>query len=81
MLSILFVTFAGVLTHVGVRHAQGSSRIVLFGFALGSLAAAIHLSSVAGGFWSGVYTLLALYFTVCMATPWFALFWRNRRAA
>lgn len=57
-------------TYVCVRYAQGWIKGMLcvlgfFAFALGCF-----IDSNLGGFWVSFYTLISLFFLVCIAIPW-----------
>ena len=80
MLSVVFTLVSAPLTHVGVRYAQSHRRTLLLIAALALLGAGFAVSTIPGGFWSSVYTLLSVYFLACLITPWLDIAWSSRRA-
>ncbi|MEM8497801.1 MAG: hypothetical protein AAF542_07235 [Pseudomonadota bacterium] len=80
MTGLALAIVAACITHVGVRHASGAVRwwLVVLSFAL--LGASFYCNHSFGGFWSGVYTLVAVYFLTCTLTPWLALLLKARHA-
>lgn len=80
LLSMGLAVVSAALSHICVRHMHGKGRCILFVFALVSLGAAFVLGKDMGGLWVGIYTLVSIYFLVCMLMPWLDLAWERRRA-
>ena len=76
-ISIILAISAAVASHVCVRNVQGRARLLTFGLALGCLGLSFYFGRAMGGLWTGIYTLLSIYFLVCMMTPWLALAWEK----
>ena len=80
MFSLLITVGAAACTHIGLRHAAGLKRAALLALVCVLLAMAFSASTIPGGYWSGVYTLLSGYFLACLITPWIELLWTKHRA-
>lgn len=71
--AILLSIASAVLTLLAVRPlAFTSTRWCLTG-ALLSFASACWLYGAGDGFWSGTYTVMSIYFLVCIVLPWVVL--------
>lgn len=79
MLSIVLTIVSAILMHIGVRNTQKRNRIKLVAASTALLLIGFSVSTLPGGIWSSMYTLMALFFVTCMLTPWFTLFWSLRR--
>ncbi|MEM0953399.1 MAG: hypothetical protein AAGI24_04590 [Pseudomonadota bacterium] len=79
-ISVVLALSAAVASHVCVRNVQGRARQATFVVAMGCLGLSFYFGRALGGLWTGVYTLLSIYFLACMMTPWLALAWERYHA-
>lgn len=76
--SVALAVAASVLTYTSVRYARGPRRRLALGLALALFSGGLYIGVGRGGFWTGFYSLLAVYFLSCILLPWLALWYRQR---
>ncbi|MEM1190763.1 MAG: hypothetical protein AAF933_15155 [Pseudomonadota bacterium] len=79
-LASCLAVLSAALTHSSVRGAPGRRRALVFSAALLALAAALSIAAKSGGFWTGAYTMLAVYILSCSLSPWVLMLWKRRDA-
>lgn len=67
-------------THAAVRMGGFRSRLLLCGVALLTFVGAAIVASGVGGFWTGFYTVIAVYILTSTLSPWIIFLWEHRRA-
>lgn len=75
--SLLLAIAAACLSHICVRYCTVGKRRGLCFTIVTLLGASFYCGTALGGFWSGFYTLLSVYFLACIAVPWLDLLLRG----
>lgn len=71
---------SAVLTHLGVRAVSNAQRKWFIGGACLAFFLAALTAAGEGGFWTGFYTMLAVYILTTTLSPWIVFLWNRRRA-
>ncbi|MEM1091614.1 MAG: hypothetical protein AAGB27_03120 [Pseudomonadota bacterium] len=79
IVSIFLTVLSAVAIHASVRYATDRRRRGLALLGLLSLGVAFYFGRALGGFWSGFYTLLAVFMLATTISPWADMLLRERR--